>query len=70
VADVADPSAANRLEVNPLPLELAAEFSERPGLMGELDNELVCHALSVQRAAALRQRRSAGQGAPRRESRR
>jgi hypothetical protein len=54
VADFTDPTATDGFEVDPLALKLAAERSERPRLMRKLDHELMCHALRVARAAALR----------------
>lgn len=54
VANLADSTATDGLEIDPLALELAAELGERPRLMRELDHELMCHTLRVARTAALR----------------
>ena len=54
VTDFTDSTATDGLKVDPLALKLAAERSERPRLMRKLDHELMCHALRVARAAALR----------------
>jgi hypothetical protein len=54
VADFADPTATDGLEIDPLALKLTAERSQRPRLMRKLDHELMCHVLRVARAAALR----------------
>jgi hypothetical protein len=54
VADFADPTATDGLEINPLALKLTAERGKRPRLMRKLDHELMCHTLRVARTAALR----------------
>lgn len=54
VANLADSTATDGLEINLLALKFTAKLGQCPRLMRELDHELMCHLLRVPRAAALR----------------